>query len=84
MNNIEALRREIDETDEKIAELFLKRLTLSRKIGEIKKEKALPVTDSAREEEILERLSEMSPSDGEYIKRLYKTVFEISKDLQDF
>lgn len=80
--SIEELRREIDETDEKITELFIKRLALSRKIGRIKKEKNLPVLDEKREEEIIEKLSEKAGDDGEYIKELYKTVFGISRDLQ--
>lgn len=80
--SIEELRREIDEIDGKITELFVKRLALSRKAGEIKKEKNLPVRDEKREKEITEKLAAKAGDDGEYIKELYKTVFGISRDLQ--
>tara|TARA_Y100001970_G_scaffold152956_1_gene187353 strand:- start:2734 stop:2955 length:222 start_codon:yes stop_codon:yes gene_type:complete len=55
---IEELRNSIDEVDDQIFDLILKRFDYVEKIGNIKKEMNIPVDDKAREEIIIERLSE--------------------------
>lgn len=55
MEEIKLLREQIDLINEKLVELFERRMELSIKIGEIKKEKGLKVLDSNREREIIER-----------------------------
>lgn len=82
MTELEELRNKIDSVDGELAELLLRRLSLSREIGEYKKKNSLPVEDKKREEEIIRRLTENAGDDGKYIEELYKTMFKLSKETQ--
>ena len=58
MKNLEQTRREIDRIDEGLVKLFLERLAVSRDVAMAKLETGGPVSDPAREREILTRVSE--------------------------
>jgi monofunctional chorismate mutase len=51
--NLEALRIEIDSIDQEMMKLFKKRMEVSKKIGQYKKENGLPVLDVVREKELI-------------------------------
>ena len=55
METLDEIRREIDKVDEKIAELFLRRMRAVREVAAYKKERGLPILDEAREEAVLRR-----------------------------
>ena len=88
-NEIEALRREIDETHQQIFELIFRRLYLSEKIWRLKKQHALPWNDLEREQFltqglILQRNQVKNlgnlPSDSQQMKdakALYQQVSQI-------
>ena len=48
-----ALRQEVDRLDDQIAELFLKRMEVTGRIGVCKEELGLPLMDPRRELEVL-------------------------------
>ena len=78
------LRKKIDKVDAKLVELFAKRMEIAGEIAKVKKAEEIPVLDSAREEQKLEEVAALSPDDlKEYTKRLYRTLFEVSRDYQD-
>ena len=78
------LRKKIDKVDAKLVELFAKRMEIAGEIAKVKKAEGIPVLDSAREEQKLEEVAALSPDDlKEYTKRLYRTLFEVSRDYQD-
>ena len=54
------VRNEIDTIDEELLVLFIKRLECAKKVAEIKKEHSLPVLNSGREQEILNKMTEVS------------------------
>lgn len=83
MTELEELRNKIDSVDGEIVPLLLRRLSLSREIGEYKKENALPVEDKKREEEMIRRLTENAGDDGKYIEELYKIIFKMSREAQN-
>ncbi|NPB07703.1 MAG: prephenate dehydratase [Aquificae bacterium] len=60
MKELEELRREIDHIDEEILRLLNERAKLAKKIGEIKKEKGLPVHVPERERAIFEKLLKLN------------------------
>jgi chorismate mutase len=64
LSEIEAVRKKIDEIDRQILELVKCRLDLVREIVEIKRRKNLPLTDTAREMEIVKRAKEAAKSLG--------------------
>ena len=81
---IKELRNSIDKVDDQIFDLILKRFDYVEKIGNIKKEMNMPVDDKAREEIIIERLSEKLSNKINYkeIKKIIDPIISISKDIQ--
>ncbi len=78
------LREQIDSIDDKILDLFVKRMETVEKVTEIKKEQKLPVLNSAREREILNRIASACPEKFEvYSRVLFSTLFELSRSYQN-
>ena len=82
MENLGNLRAEIDALDGRIVEDLLKRMRVSRAIGEAKRATGAAVFDPAREEAILARLSREGGADAPGLARIYRTIFEVSRSLQ--
>ena len=74
----------ISETDQKIAELFEKRMEAVRLVAEYKKENGLPIFDSAREEYLINKNSAFVTDEEirEYYINFQKNSIEISKRFQ--
>ena len=81
---IKELRNSIDNLDNQIFDLILKRFEYVEKIGTLKNEMDLPIDDKAREEIIIKRLSEklFTKIDSEKIKKIINPIISISKDIQ--
>jgi chorismate mutase len=77
--NLSELRRQIDNIDEQLLELLAKRMRISREIGVYKKEHNMPVLQSPRYSEILEKRSRM----GENMELNPDFVSEILKDIHE-
>ena len=78
--DIDEARREIDRLDDIIAEAYLKRCELVRKIGELKKANGVSVEDKDRERKITDRLCEKYGEENrETIESLYGFIFSESK-----
>ena len=54
--DLKELRNKINEIDEELLSLYLKRMDISKQIGQYKKEHNLPIYDSKREEELINYL----------------------------
>ena len=79
-----SLRKKIDKVDAKLVELFAKRMEIAGELAKVKKAEGIPVLDSAREEQKLEEVAALSPDEyKEYTKKLYRTLFEVSKEYQN-
>lgn len=80
---ISALRAEIDSLDDRLKELYLRRLAVAEQIGERKAKKGLATEDGAREAEILQRLTEGEEKETSVqIRMLWQRIFELSKKRQ--
>jgi len=81
---IEEIRQEIDRLDSELLDIFNRRASLALKIGEIKKELALPVYDPSREKKIFERMKQDNhgPLDDQAIVRLFERVIDESRRLE--
>jgi len=73
--NLDELRNEIDKIDGALVDLLEKRMDVSRKIGEIKKSKDIPVKDEEREKEIINRVPER-------LKGIFQEIINKSKEEQ--
>ena len=76
------LRKEIDLIDDEILNLFLKRLGLCRKIGEIKLEKGILIEDLDREKYILNKMKKAAGEESPAAEKLFKEVIKICKNIQ--
>ncbi len=79
--NLAELRRQIDGVDEQLLELLTKRMRISREIGIYKKEHNMPILQSPRYSEILEKRSDMGLVMGlstEFVKEILKEIHEES------
>ena len=81
--DLNELRKNIDEIDRELVELFLRRMKISAEVAEYKREVGMPVLDPSRERALLERVSEMSGEEFErYTRTLYSTILELSRSYQ--
>jgi chorismate mutase len=81
---IDDIRKEIDRLDRELLRIFNERAALALAIGEIKKEKGLPVYDPQREKLIFDRMTAANPGpleDGAII-RLFERVIDESRSLE--
>jgi 3-deoxy-D-arabino-heptulosonate 7-phosphate (DAHP) synthase len=79
--NLSQLRDQIDDIDEQLLELLAKRMRISREIGVYKKEHNMPILQSPRYSEILEKRSEMGKSlelNVEFVKKFLAEIHEES------
>jgi len=74
--DIEKNRKKINKIDQKIQKYLEKREKLVRKIGEIKAKNKVKIENKSREKEILDKI------ESKYVKKIYKSIIEISKELQ--
>ncbi len=81
---LEKLRNQIDEIDEKILSLLNKRAELVIKVGEIKKVSNLPISDPARERKILKKILEKNkgPLKEKHVRGIFQEIFSASLDIQ--
>ena len=84
MKELAELRTELDTVDKKITELLLKRLALSKEVGEYKKANGKKVYDSAREEEKIGALSAMADDElsKKYVADIYEHILNYSREAQ--
>ena len=84
MVDLKDIRKKITETDDKMAELFKERMALVEQVAQYKKERGLPILDSAREAEVL--LNGASRIEDIDLKSYYvnflKSTMEISRRYQ--
>ena len=77
------LRNEIDQIDDELVALFVRRMAVSAQVAEYKKVNNLPIFVPAREEEKLADVAEKAGADmAEYTKKLYGAIFELSRSYQ--
>ncbi len=83
-NRLEEARKIINEVDEKMAELFVKRMRAAEMVYEYKKKFGLPILDAAREAVVIEKNAEYIGDEilkGYYIDYI-KDVMSISRAYQ--
>ncbi len=79
--NLTELRKQIDELDEQLLELLSKRMRVSREIGQYKKEHNMPVLQTVRYDEILnKRVSQAVGLDmsDDFMKSVLESIHEES------
>ncbi len=81
--DISTNRKEIDSIDDQIVELYAKRMQLAKEIGEEKSKTNLPIVNTLREREIINRMTDKVDDDLKvYTKMFFENLFETSKAYQ--
>lgn len=85
---IEDWRIRIDELTDSVIALLNKRAVYATEIGKIKKQKGLPVLDTAREEAVLAEVAEKAekaggPLSGESVRRIFKVIMEETRKVEE-
>ena len=76
------LRNEINQIDDEILDLFLRRMDVAGQVAAYKRENSLPIYQPQREREILESVSNKAGALGDYAKVLFATLMDLSKRYQ--
>ena len=77
------LRKQINEIDREMLDLFLRRMQVSSNVAEYKRQNGLPVLDAARERELLANIAGQAGEDlDEYAIVLYSTILSLSRSYQ--
>lgn len=79
---LENLRKQIDEIDDGILELFLRRMACAKQVAETKREKGLPIFNEARERDILDDVSKKAGEYGGQARILYSDLMAMSREAQ--
>jgi chorismate mutase/prephenate dehydratase len=80
---LDELRSEIDKVDDGIFELFAKRMQLADDIARVKIDEGLPILNNSREQEIINKISDMTPEDyKQYAVSLCSYIMELSRTRQ--
>ena len=83
--DLNELRKEIDAVDRQIVALFEKRLEISERMAEYKKNTGMPVQDKAREAEKIALVQSQAHTDfsRQHIEELYILLMSLSRKLQE-
>lgn len=81
--DLQELRSQIDQIDDQLIELFVKRMAVSADIGNYKREHNLPVFVPSREREKLADVAQKAGAEmSDYTRVLYSMLFELSRSYQ--
>ena len=79
---LDNLRGQLDILDTELTALFVRRQSISRRIGVYKREHHLPVQDTGREEQVLHTRGDLVPERRQQVERLFRLLMELSREEQ--
>ena len=81
--NLEELRCEIDSIDQKMVELFKRRMEVVTQVAAYKKERGLPILDASRERALLGKVGQAAGDElADYIQSVYRTLLAASRSYE--
>ena len=85
MKKLDDLRADLDEIDTKILDLLAKRFEKIKLIGELKKEKNMPILQKSREEVVINRARKAALKNGidpAYFEKIYEVIISGARNLE--
>ena len=83
MDGLQQLRQDIDKIDGQLVELFRQRMDVTRRVGEYKRERDIPVLDQARERQVLQNKGELAGDElRPAVITLFQTILALSRRQQ--
>ncbi|HEX9261538.1 MAG TPA: chorismate mutase [Candidatus Bathyarchaeia archaeon] len=86
MQDIQKLRKRIDEIDEQILRFLGERSEICRSIGLLKKENSIPITDITRENEIYSNIRGKAPDfalEPDQVEAIYRQIVNMCSSVQE-
>ena len=81
--DLNELRNEINQIDEELLNLFLRRMDVAEQVADYKRANHLPIYQPQREREILKKVADKAgPEMGGYARVLFSMLMELSKSSQ--
>lgn len=84
-NQLNNLRKQVDEIDDSIVNLLAKRMQMVKKVGQYKKLKNLPPLDPARWQQVLNSKMKKAKTLGlntEMIKKIYEIIHKFALKIE--
>ncbi len=82
MRELSEIRKDIDDIDNQLIELFKRRMDCAKEVGYYKKERGIPILNRQREDEILADVQEKGGEYGAAARLLFANMMELSRALQ--
>ena len=83
MEDLNEARIQLNNIDDEMKSLFIKRMNIVKEIAKYKKSNNLPIFDEKREKEMIERLSKDTNELKEYYIEFLNTILKESKKYQE-
>ncbi|MEM2999551.1 MAG: chorismate mutase [Candidatus Bathyarchaeia archaeon] len=86
MEEIQRLRKSINEVDEQILLLLSKRVEICRSIGAVKRKHGLPIKDLPRENDVYARVRKKAEElrlDAAWVERIYQQIVNMCSAIQE-
>ena len=86
MQDIQKLRKRIDEVDDQILRFLGERSEICRSIGLLKKENDMPITDAIRENEVYSNIRNKASDfglDGDQVEGIYCQIVNMCSSVQE-
>jgi chorismate mutase/prephenate dehydratase len=83
--NLDELRKKIDEADQQIVRLIAERIRIAGEIGDIKKKQGRRIEDVAREQVVLDHISNIADEEGlnpDDVARIYRQIMTMAKSVE--
>ena len=78
--NLDEIRKQINEKDNQLEKLFLERMTLCKQVAQYKIDNNMPVFQSAREGQIIDRVRQQAEDEyKDSVQTLFTAMIDISK-----
>lgn len=85
MKTLDELRKEIDEIDQEILKILVRRVDIVKQIGELKNEQNMPIVDEERKEKVLQSITERAKLfhlSEDFVKKLFQEIHDHAVELQ--
>jgi len=85
VNEIEQCRKEIDEIDKELVNLFERRMDVAIRVANFKKENDLPIYDEERESKVIKKnVDNLKNKNYDLLaRRFFLSIMELSRSLQE-
>ncbi len=85
MNELEQCRKEIDEIDKELINLFERRMDIAIRVANYKKENDLPIYDEERESKVIKKnVDNLKNKNYDLLaRRFFLSIMELSRSLQE-